>query len=635
MHPIPLRSLPPVAYPLTSGVSPAAPCHRECNLQASSGVISGMTTLIGSFPFTTKVTDSYGQSATQALDLVVSSSSATGTCAGVYPSLRCDLSPQAYPTVIPCPGPVCSGGGALVGAGYTLTPPDFPTTPVCRLTDNSLFPTDGWTTSNDTSSEVNDFSLLKDFITLGKSGNVQYLFALNASACTATLASAFTPPGTGSTGTGKSGASWFSYTQPHILYHGHPCLISTEGAGCVANNDLSINQYDVTSCEGAGITTCNPTPSVTVDVASACGVPALNGSVNSGTEWSEGISVDGSSQWYFGPASTTADQGSPGDVWAIAWYSPTDSCYAWNTSTGVWSLNGTAQGTVTTSARLSLHNLRGTKGNGWVRLVPEGGTCAGTDCTANGGISELFWQPTTGTVVVNAVDLGGGNQGGHAAEGYNLWVSKINGSVDVNGLFTHTMAIANPYSSLPAAYPSPEQPNGAHISWANDNTSDTAPYAALFEIDSSTFPVTYPWDNELLLVATDGSGIVWRAAHTYSSASEFVPGSIAQDGSLLAWTTSWNGMVGCTDGITNLCINGAPFDPDSYYSLQGIFRPTPAQGNAGGYLFQVTRAGKATTVSSWNQTVGGTTSSGGAIFTNIGFPNGSDRTDVFLAILLK
>jgi hypothetical protein len=94
-------------------------------------------------------------------------------------------------------------------------------------------------------------------------------------------------------------------------------------------------------------------------------------------------------------------------------------------------------------------------------------------------------------------------------------------------------------------------------------------------------------------------------------------------------------MVGCTDGITNLCINGAPFDPDSYYSLQGIFRPTPAQGNAGGYLFQVTRAGKATTVSSWNQTVGGTTSSGGAIFTNIGFPNGSDRTDVFLAILLK
>ncbi len=47
-------------------------------LQSSSGVITGMTALIGAYPFAAKVTDSLGHSATLAFTLTVSSSDASG-----------------------------------------------------------------------------------------------------------------------------------------------------------------------------------------------------------------------------------------------------------------------------------------------------------------------------------------------------------------------------------------------------------------------------------------------------------------------------------------------------------------------------------------------------------------------------
>jgi hypothetical protein len=65
--------VPPYQWSFTTGALPSG-----IQLQASSGAISGMTTLTGSFPFTAKVTDSSGQSATLALNLAVSSGSASG-----------------------------------------------------------------------------------------------------------------------------------------------------------------------------------------------------------------------------------------------------------------------------------------------------------------------------------------------------------------------------------------------------------------------------------------------------------------------------------------------------------------------------------------------------------------------------
>jgi hypothetical protein len=64
---------PPYQWSLTTGTLPSG-----IQLQASSGVITGMTSLTGSYPFTAKVTDSSGHTATFAFTLTVSSVSANG-----------------------------------------------------------------------------------------------------------------------------------------------------------------------------------------------------------------------------------------------------------------------------------------------------------------------------------------------------------------------------------------------------------------------------------------------------------------------------------------------------------------------------------------------------------------------------
>jgi hypothetical protein len=63
----------PYQWSLASGSLPSG-----FQLQASSGVIAGITALAGSYPFTAKVTDSSGHSASLAFTLTVSSGSASG-----------------------------------------------------------------------------------------------------------------------------------------------------------------------------------------------------------------------------------------------------------------------------------------------------------------------------------------------------------------------------------------------------------------------------------------------------------------------------------------------------------------------------------------------------------------------------
>lgn len=63
----------PYHWSLSSGTLPSG-----IQLQASSGVITGMTALSGSYPFTPKVTDASGKTATQPFTLTISSGSASG-----------------------------------------------------------------------------------------------------------------------------------------------------------------------------------------------------------------------------------------------------------------------------------------------------------------------------------------------------------------------------------------------------------------------------------------------------------------------------------------------------------------------------------------------------------------------------
>ena len=99
----------PYQWSLASGALPSG-----IQLQASTGVIAGTTALSGSFPFTAKVTDASGQSATAASSLTVSSVSTTVSSNGFDgPAELPRISIQSAMANTPAPGlttTVNSGG---------------------------------------------------------------------------------------------------------------------------------------------------------------------------------------------------------------------------------------------------------------------------------------------------------------------------------------------------------------------------------------------------------------------------------------------------------------------------------------------------------------------------------------------
>lgn len=535
------------------------------------------------------------------------------TAATIIYNARTDVVAQPYPGTIPCPSSLgCAGGGALNGAGFSLTPSDF-ATPLIRITDLAVGGQssvhDGYTTSCDASSEENRFNVNKDRFMICQDGNWQQLWSLNIAAKTAARDTSFVSPGSGST--------TFSYVQPYAYYHTHLCPAST--AGCT-QNDPAVFSYDAT-CAG-GIATCTPPATTVVDIATACSLAPLQANTNA----AGGVSASADDQTFGGGFSSTVGQGSSGDIYVVAW-TRAGNCYYWNTNTGQTFVNGTLQGTITAPDRFTLHNVKMGKGGTWMKVSES--SCV-SSCTA--GQTNLFWQiGTTNVTVATSV-----NSCGHTAIGYNSWVNKCSGAFNANGLFKSTMLLPNTNVSLPSVYPvvtgSGDQ---AHINWTDDNATDTNPFQTSFE--ASAFAPVYAWDNELLGVATDGSGLVWRFAHTYVSqinAQAFVPIATSQDGSLLLWTTDWDQLLGCSDGVSLGC---GLINPDwatgTVYTTTSTI--TPLVGNTGvnaiGYSYQPTAGctSGGSEPATWNQTVGGTSSDGACTWTNRGLA----RTDVFLAQL--
>jgi len=374
----------------------------------------------------------------------------------------------------------------------------------------------------------------------------QLLYAFNPATNTATQSTSFS--------LAISSSAYFSYTQPYVMYHAHAC--PTGVAGC-AEYDLGIFSYD-TSCS-AGIATCNPPPVLIIDLSTACGITALEG--NDHAYATQGVTVSADDQTFGVPTSSTIGQGSSGNIYAIVW-NRTKGCMYWNTATGQYFLNGTPVGTIDIPDTFTLHNLRLGKSGLEAKVEGTIGTCGGTCPGLQGATDKYFWTVGTGTVTYTTSNDGCG----HSAIGYNLWVNKCEDQ-QANGLYSWTFPAPSTPTSLPAAYPSPDEGNGAHISWADDNSTDTAPFFAMFE--ANQFAAIDTWDNELLGVSTNGSGLVYRFAHSYATpaASPYVPGSISQDGKYLLWTTDWAGMLGNTNGTGESCTPGTNCRLDVFLAL--------------------------------------------------------------------
>lgn len=410
---------------------------------------------------------------TNATGTVVSANvtNVTVTCgAGITYTARTDVTAQPYPSTIPCPysGSGCTlGNGSLTGAGWAFTPSDF-ATPIVRLTDKNMGSTQHqFNTSCDSSSEVNDFNLNKDRVTMCEAGNTQRVFAMNTSTYALTYDSSFTTPGLFS--------MYWSYTQAYIAYHAHRN----------GSNDLAIFSYDFTC--GSGIATCNPTPTQVVDLGTACSIGVLTGSASATT--TEGLTVSGDDQTFAVLGSTSPSQGTAGAQYAIVW-NRTNGCTYWNTGTGHVFVNGADQGALAITDTFYMHNMRLAKSGAWLKVSMQSGTCQST-CASN---FNYFWQIASPKTV--NISLQTSNGCGHTAIGYNFWVNKCATGHNANDELEASFTAVNTNTSLPAAFPSPVISNSAHINWGSDNASDTNPFFSIMQ--AAGFAAVDGWDNEIL-----------------------------------------------------------------------------------------------------------------------------------------
>ena len=513
---------------------------------------------------------------------------------------RTDVTPQAYPGTIPCPGPSCASSlGTLTGAGYQLTPTDFPTTPYIRITDNSTPSTNhlGFTTACSASSEVNLFGAKDDYFWVCQLGGFNALYAFNPATNVATYVAH-------SNTMGSTPAA--SYVGRYITYAAKPCPASTSGC---SQYDLVIWQYDLTGL------TAIPTPTVVSDLTTACPLTSY-----SGAAFIADLTTSLDDQTFTTAVCTsgTCGQDQAGAIYVVKW-NRTNGCSYFDTSAWKVYNNGVLLGSATNNpgSGFTIHNARGSLDGTDVRITPTG----------NPGAFYYVW--TAFGLTVNGASSG--NSCGHTCNGTLNVYSKCQNTYD-NGLFEAPFTSINSPVSLPQSYPSPDQGNSAHLTCADGNATDTNPFFAVMALTNSSYP-TYAWDNEYIGQATDGSGKTWRLGHTYATVAleNLLPGAISQDGKYLLGQTDWMDMLGCTNGTSVGC---GVLEPDWITSTAytTTSRITPLTGNTGGYSYQP--SGSCTSGGSepnpWNQTIGLTsTDGGGCVFTNIG----AARTDVVMLLL--
>ena len=467
--------------------------------------------------------------------------------AQVY-SARTDTIPQPYPSPVPCPGSSCSGGGALTGANTIITPSDF-NLPITRITDQNTGVNLGgaahfaFLVNCGGSAETNFMNRLDNRMTMCDGGSAEHVFIWNVASKTATESYLLT--------TNASSLFW-SFTQNYVAY-------DVEWCG-VGSNDVCIESYDFT-------TAASPTKTQLVDLSSTCGITTAHG------DYTDDVSVSQDDQTFGTVLSTTAGQGSSRVVYAIAW-NRTNGCRVFNTSTASMSGSWGSTGSASLNDTYSIHNVRVSPGGTWMRVGPS--TCTGGGCTS--AVGTYTWQIAT-TNVYRTMVVDSSNGCGHEALGYSKMINQCaGGGLDQAFWIRPNNVNDGSGTLLPASNP-PNHGSGFdnHMSWPNDNSTDTNPFCTSTVYNSQFAPV-FAWDHEILCVATSGSGLVWRFAHTYATEKSqfFAPanaiGALSQDGKWFAWASDWDGMLGSTSGSAS-CTIGADCRADVFIMQLPIGSP--------------------------------------------------------------
>jgi len=110
-------------------------------------------------------------------------------------------------------------------------------------------------------------------------------------------------------------------------------------------------------------------------------------------------------------------------------------------------------------------------------------------------------------------------------------------------------------------------PLDQHQSWNNADPGDSVPFLSTTWSSSKPFPA--PWYNEIIGIASNGSGKVWRFAHSYISAqsqlfaTKYGIGSVSQDGRFFLFSSDWMGKLG-SQSATVACTVGKDCRGDAF-----------------------------------------------------------------------
>ncbi|MGA8213697.1 MAG: hypothetical protein WB799_08885 [Candidatus Sulfotelmatobacter sp.] len=450
---------------------------------------------------------------------------------------RTDLNNQPYPTTIPCPGLSCTGGGALNGANFSLTPTDF-NTKIIRVTDASYsaFVGNSKSFAIDASAEVNPWNTTSNrfWVVTGGGGYVVHIW--NSSTMQATPMYGGVEMGT------PTVAPWWSFTQQYILY-------SVESS--TGTHNASIYSYDFSS------TSVMPTRQLVVDLTTCA--PAMAGL---GVPAAPNFSVSADDQTFL---TTLGTNTTTGNIYVVVW-NRSLGCRLYVTNTGAitGSYGGSPTGTINVDDHYWLHNAHISMDGNWVRV--DIGQCTAGSCEsppADQSNDVYYWQ--INSLTVNVVRFSSTvAAGGHQAAGFT---HAVNGG-QINNTDPNMVVAYRPFSNVNTVTDLPVGLNAptcggcsTHYAWVNDKPGDTTPFLNT-AIVPGTFTPTAPWQSEITAYATDTSGTVWRFAHNFCTGqsqfftAEYCIGSVSQDGNWFIWSSDWDGMLGNTDGVTASCTIG-------------------------------------------------------------------------------
>lgn len=492
----------PYQWSILSGALPSG-----LQLASGSGTISGITSQAGNYSLTVRVADASAHSAQQTLALVVSNLH-TNCGPPAYNCSRMDFKTVQVPT----PPNV----GNLIGANRVVKDPDFGNA-IVRLTDwntDETLPSEyrSFVSATSGSADENLWNLDSTLLVVQSLGAGAYPYTFNPTTMQAGRMYTAAFPKTGGMRMPESG-SW-SRVNPNVLY---------------SDLGTAVYKYDFTD-RGTP-----PSPQLMFDFAKIRN--CLPAGFSATWRSRGGVSAGDTT---FGMAySDSGNQGTA--VYAVA-YKAGSGCTALNTQTGKVTGEWGTTGTINAPDRWMIHNVKVSKDGNWLIVAPQ--SCLIAACDQG----PFFWQIGT----TNVTSCGDGNHcGGHWTEGYTHWVNNNNTGYQALRPLHDVLSVRELTQSLP---PGLVAPLDEHLSWNNADSSDTVPFFVTTWSPTKPFPSAFY--NEIFGVASDGSGKMWRFAHSFITgqspyfSTEYGIGSVSQDGRFFVFSSDWMGTLGSQSART-------------------------------------------------------------------------------------